>query len=87
MCRKRGMVRTRLHLAGRCPGPHHRGHHLVAFTGDLFFPREDIKSDADRIPNPRFVGTGTVWGHFTVFNLREQDTAAIDAIYGRVLST
>ncbi len=21
----------------------------------------------------------TVWGHFTMFNLREQDTAAIDA--------
>ncbi len=52
-------------------------------------PPEDIKSDvgAASLPNARFVETGTVWGHFTVINLREQDTAAIDAIYGEVLST
>ena len=58
---------------------------LVAFTGDLFFPPEDIKADADRIPGAKFRETGTVWGHFTMFNLREQDTAAIDAIYADVL--
>ena len=59
---------------------------LVAFTGDLFFPPEDIKADADRIPGAKFRETGTVWGHFTMFNLREQDTAAIDAIYADVLA-
>ena len=59
---------------------------LVAFTGDLFFPPEDIKADAERIPGAKFRETGTVWGHFTVFNLREQDTAGIDAIYADVLA-
>ena len=59
---------------------------LVAFTGDLFFPPEDIKADAERIPGAKFRETGTVWGHFTMFNLREQDTAAIDAIYADVLA-
>ena len=54
---------------------------LVAFTGDLFFPPEDIRADAERIPGAKFRETGTVWGHFTMFNLREQDTAAIDAVY------
>jgi homoserine O-acetyltransferase len=59
---------------------------LVAFTGDLFFPPEDIKADADRVPGAKFVETGTCWGHFTMFNLREQDTAAIDAIYAEALA-
>jgi hypothetical protein len=27
-----------------------------------------------------------VWGHFTMFNLREQDTAAIDQIYAEALA-
>jgi homoserine acetyltransferase len=35
-----------------------------------------------------YVGeTGTCWGHFTMFNLREQDTAAIDAIYAEALAS
>ena len=59
---------------------------LVAFTGDLFFPPEDIRADAERIPGAKFRETGTAWGHFTMFNLREQDTAAIDAIYADVLA-
>jgi homoserine O-acetyltransferase len=59
---------------------------IVAFTGDLFFPPEDINADADRIPGAKFVETGSVWGHFTMFNLREQDTAAIDQIYAEALA-
>jgi len=59
---------------------------VVAFTGDLFFPPEDIKADAEKIPGAKFRETGTAWGHFTMFNLREQDTAAIDAIYADVLA-
>jgi hypothetical protein len=59
---------------------------IVAFTGDLFFPPEDIKADADRVPGATYVETGTYWGHFTMFNLREQDTAAIDQIYAEALS-
>ena len=59
---------------------------LVAFTGDLFFPPKDVKADADQIPGAKFRETGTVWGRFTMFNLREQDTAAIAAIDADVLA-
>jgi hypothetical protein len=34
-----------------------------------------------------FVETGACWGHFTMFNLREQDTAAIDAIYAEAFAS
>ena len=60
---------------------------LVAFTGDLFFPPEDIKADADRDPRREVPSRpAPCWGHFTMFNLREQDTAAIDAIYAEALT-
>jgi hypothetical protein len=52
----------------------------------LAYKTEDIRADAERIPGAKFRETGTVWGHFTMFNLREQDTAAIDAIYADVLA-
>ena len=57
----------------------------VAFTGDLFFPPEDIRADAKRIPHATYREIGSVWGHFTMFNLREQDTAQVDAVYADVL--
>lgn len=57
----------------------------VAFTGDLFFPPEDIRADAERIPGARYEEIGSVWGHFTMFNLREADTAQIDAVYAQAL--
>ena len=59
---------------------------VVAFKGDLFFPPEDIEADAARIAGAEFREVGTVWGHFTMFNLREQDTAAIDALYAEILA-
>jgi hypothetical protein len=37
--------------------------------------------------DPAFLETGTCWGHFTMFNLREQDTAAIDAICAEALGS
>ena len=58
----------------------------VAFTGDLFFPPEDIRADATKIPGARFREIGSVWGHFSMFNLREADTAEIDAVYRDVLA-
>ena len=59
---------------------------IVAFKGDLLFPPEDIESDARRIPGAEFREIGTVWGHLTMFNLREEDTAAIDALYAEILA-
>ncbi|MGQ7352240.1 alpha/beta fold hydrolase [Quadrisphaera oryzae] len=59
----------------------------VAFTGDLFFPPEDVRADAERIPGARYEEIGSVWGHFTMFNLREADTAQIDAVYAEALAS
>lgn len=33
---------------------------LVAFTGDLFFPPEDISADVDRVPGAKYVETGAI---------------------------
>lgn len=57
----------------------------VAFVGDLFFPPEDVKADADRIPGAVFKQIGSVWGHFTMFCLREQDVAEIDDVHRAAL--
>ena len=54
-------------------------------SGDV--SAETSRGDADRIPGAKFRETGAVWGHFTMFNLREQDTAAIDAVYVDVLAS
>lgn len=59
---------------------------VVAFHGDQFFPPEDIEADAAQIPGADFRVLGSVWGHFTMFGLREEDTAAIDAVYAEVLA-
>ena len=72
---------------GRRTRTHHRGDHHGRLHRRPVLPPEDIKADADRIPGAKFRETGTVWGHFTMFNLREQDTAAIDAIYADVLAS
>jgi homoserine O-acetyltransferase len=60
---------------------------IVAFTGDAFFPPEDIEADAAKVPGADFREIGSVWGHFSMFCLREQDTQEIDAIYAEVLSS
>ena len=86
MARRRPLgQRRRRH--GRRPGPDHRRDHPGRLHRRPVLPPEDIKADADRIPGAKFRETGTVWGHFTMFNLREQDTAAIDAIYADVLAS
>jgi hypothetical protein len=35
----------------------------------------------------RFRTVGSVWGHLTMFGLREQDIAEIDALYAEVLAS
>jgi homoserine O-acetyltransferase/O-succinyltransferase len=59
---------------------------VVAFEGDAFFPPEDVEADAALVPAAEFRVTGSVWGHFTMFNLRPQDTEQIDALYAEILA-
>jgi homoserine O-acetyltransferase len=60
---------------------------VVSFKDDAFFPPEGIKADADQIPNADYREVGSVWGHFTMFGMREQDVAEIDALYEEVLAS
>lgn len=59
---------------------------VVAFKGDAFFPPEDIEAEAAQIPGAEYRAVGSVWGHFTMFNLRAEDTAEIDALYAEILA-
>jgi homoserine acetyltransferase len=59
---------------------------VVAFEGDAFFPPKDVEADAALVPAAEFRVTGSVWGHFTMFNLRPQDTEQIDALYAEILA-
>ena len=58
----------------------------VAFRGDQFFPPEGIEADAALIPGAEYRLLGSVWGHFSMFDLRPQDTAEVDAVYAEVLA-
>lgn len=60
---------------------------VVAFKGDQFFPPENMEDDARLVPNATFKTLGSVWGHFTMFCLREEDAAEIDAVYAEVLAS
>ena len=59
---------------------------VVAFRGDAFFPPEDVEAEAAHIPGADSRVVGSVWGHFTMFDLREQDTREIDALYAEILA-
>ncbi len=59
---------------------------VVPFSEDLFFPPEDCKADADRIPGGRYRPIETPMGHFGMFGLRESDIAAVDAVIAEMLA-
>ncbi|MGQ0575670.1 MAG: alpha/beta fold hydrolase [Pseudonocardia sp.] len=59
---------------------------VVPFSEDLFFPPEDCRAECDLVPNGHFRPIATPMGHFGMFNLRPEDTAAIDAVFAEMLS-
>lgn len=59
---------------------------MVAFEGDLFFPPEDVEAAARRIPGASYERIGSVWGHFTMFNLSPDDTSQIDEVFAVALA-
>lgn len=59
---------------------------VAPFSEDLFFPPEDCKADADKIPNGRYREIKTPMGHFGMFCLRPEDQAAIDAVIAETLA-
>jgi len=46
-----------------------------------------VEADAANIPGAEFRVVGSGWGHFTMFDLREQDTRGIDALYAEILAS
>lgn len=59
---------------------------VYAFTGDMMFPPEECKLDAERIPNAQFREISSISGHLTTFSLTEQDRQSMDDILLEVLA-
>ena len=81
-----GWRRRRRHGDGAGPD-HRRARSSWPSAGDAFFPPEDVEADAANIPGAEFRVVGSGWGHFTMFDLREQDTRGIDALYAEILAS
>jgi homoserine O-acetyltransferase len=60
---------------------------VVAFTGDVMFPPQDCKIDAERISGAQYREITTTSGHLTTFGLFEEDKQAVDGAIREVLST
>lgn len=60
---------------------------VAAFTGDMMFPPEECRFDAERIPHAQFREIRSRCGHMATFALFEDDKKAIDDVIREVLAT
>ena len=61
---------------------------LPAGKWELWLSPSGITADGLRLDaNADYRELGTVWGHFTMFGMREQDVAEIDALYEEILAS
>ncbi len=60
---------------------------VVAFTGDMMFPPEECKLDAERIPKAQFKEIRSACGHLATFALTNEDRGAIDAVLREILAS
>ena len=60
---------------------------VYAFAGDVMFPPQDCKLDAERIPGARFRELTTRSGHLTTFGLFPEDKRAVDDAIRDVLAS
>ncbi len=60
---------------------------VVAFSGDMMFPPEECKLDADRIAQAQFRVIQSLFGHLATFALSEQDKQAVDNVLLEALAT
>ena len=58
---------------------------VVAFGGDMFFPPDDIEEEAKLIPGAEFRVIDSLWAHFAMFCLNEDDKSAIDKVFADIL--
>ena len=51
---------------------------VMPFSNDMFFPPEDCKEEAVLIPHSEFRVINSLWAHFAMFCMTEEDKQAID---------
>ena len=59
---------------------------MVAFGNDMFFPPADIEAEAALIPNAEYRLIDSLWAHFAMFCMNDQDKQAIDDVYRDLLA-
>ncbi len=58
----------------------------MPFEEDMFFPQRDCEWEAGMIPDCEMKPVPTLWGHFGMFGLFEEDFAFIDRTIGELLA-
>ena len=66
--------------------PDHRAHDRGRVQGRRVLPARGRRGRRGLVPGTEFRLAGSGWGHFTMFNLRPQDTEEIDARYAETLA-
>lgn len=59
---------------------------IVAFGNDMFFPPADIEAEAAMIPQAEYQLIDSLWAHFAMFCMDENDKAAIDQVFSDLLA-
>lgn len=52
--------------------------HVVAFSGDMFFPPKDCETEQKLIPRSKFKVVQSLWAHFAMFCMTASDRKQID---------
>ncbi|GAC1566275.1 MAG: hypothetical protein NVS2B2_39030 [Ktedonobacteraceae bacterium] len=59
---------------------------VMPFQEDMFFPAYHCEREQKLIPKSEFRPIPSLWGHFTMFGILEEDKKAIDAILKELLA-
>jgi homoserine O-acetyltransferase len=59
---------------------------VIPFEGDMFFPPADCQAEQLLIPNSEFRIVSSLWAHFTMFAIFEEDKKAIDDLLKELLA-
>lgn len=61
--------------------------HVIAFSEDMFFPVRDCQAEQVLIPGSEMHIIDTLWGHFAMLGLAEEDFKKINRILARLLAS
>ncbi len=60
--------------------------YVVAFSDDMAFPESDCEYEQKMIPNSKFFTINTLWAHFGMFCVSDDDKNQIDAVISKLLN-